>query len=90
MEVDATLFGKAVESNDAILAKKVFVDMDIPPASLCRPWYVSADVTVAFLMSVRFSALFLEALPLEHSQRVWDIFLFEGTFTSVILRSPDT
>lgn len=40
MEVDATLFGKAVESNDAALAKKVFVDMDIPPASLCRPWYV--------------------------------------------------
>ena len=37
--------------------------MDIPPASLCRPW---------------FTALFLEALPLEHSQRVWDIFLFEG------------
>ncbi|KIP02681.1 hypothetical protein PHLGIDRAFT_78784 [Phlebiopsis gigantea 11061_1 CR5-6] len=63
MEVDATLFGKAVEVNDPTLAKKVFVDMDIPPASLCRPW---------------FSALFLEALPLEHSQRVWDIFLFEG------------
>lgn len=30
-------------------------------------------------MCYRFSALFLEALPLEHSQRVWDIFLFEGT-----------
>lgn len=40
MEIDATLFGKAVEANDPALAKKVFVEMDIPPASLCRPWYV--------------------------------------------------
>ena len=63
IEIDSTLFGKAVESNDSAMAKKVFVEMDIPPASLCRPW---------------FTALFLEALPLEHSQRVWDIFLFEG------------
>ncbi|EKM60161.1 uncharacterized protein PHACADRAFT_82476 [Phanerochaete carnosa HHB-10118-sp] len=63
MEIDSTLFGKAVESNDSAMAKKVFVEMDIPPTSLCRPW---------------FTALFLEALPLEHSQRVWDIFLFEG------------
>lgn len=63
MEADAILFGKAVESMDSALAKKLFVEMDIPPASLCRPW---------------FSALFLEALPLEYSQRVWDIFLFEG------------
>jgi TBC1 domain family member 10 len=62
MEIDATLFGKAVEANEPAIAK-VFVEMDIPPASLCRPW---------------FTALFLEALPLEHSERVWDIFLFEG------------
>lgn len=86
MEVDATLFGKAVESNDAALAKKVFVDMDIPPASLCRPWYVSPCSSFdVLLMYCRFSALFLEALPLEHSQRVWDIFLFEGTFASCLV-----
>lgn len=40
MEIDATLFGKAVEMNDAAVAKKIFVEMDIPPASLCRPWSV--------------------------------------------------
>ncbi|KAJ3548368.1 hypothetical protein NM688_g5306 [Phlebia brevispora] len=63
MEVDASLFGKAVEANEPNIAKKVFIDMAIPPASLCRPW---------------FTALFMEALPSEHAQRVWDIFLFEG------------
>ncbi|KAF7798221.1 hypothetical protein EIP86_009438 [Pleurotus ostreatoroseus] len=63
MEVDASLFGKAVEANESAVAKKVFIDMAIPPASLCRPW---------------FTALFMEALPSEHAQRVWDIFMFDG------------
>ncbi|KAI0344356.1 TBC-domain-containing protein [Trametopsis cervina] len=63
LEVDATLFSKAMETNDPSLAKKIFVDADIPASSLCRPWFM---------------ALFLEALPFEHSQRVWDIFLYEG------------
>lgn len=64
MEVDASLFGRIVEGADAAFAQKVFVDMAIPPASLCRPW---------------FTALFMEALPSDHAQRVWDIFLFEGS-----------
>ncbi|KAI0682502.1 RabGAP/TBC [Cytidiella melzeri] len=63
LEVDATLFAKALEAIEPNLAKKIFSEMDIPPISLCRPW---------------FTALFLEALPFDHSQRVWDIFLFEG------------
>ena len=41
LDVDATLFGKAVEAMDSTVAKKVFVDLDIPPISLVRPWCVS-------------------------------------------------
>lgn len=40
MEVDASLFAKAVEANDAAIAKKIFVDMGIHPAQICRAWYV--------------------------------------------------
>ena len=40
LDVDATLFGKAVEAMDSTVAKKVFVDLDIPPISLVRPWCV--------------------------------------------------
>lgn len=41
MEADASLFSKAVEAMDAQVAKKVFVDMDMSPADICRPWFVS-------------------------------------------------
>lgn len=40
LEVDASLFAKALEANDPALAKKVFGDMAISPAAVCRPWYV--------------------------------------------------
>lgn len=40
LEIDATLLGKAIEANEPALAKKLFNDLDIPPISLCRPWYV--------------------------------------------------
>ncbi|KAL4244189.1 hypothetical protein ABKN59_010756 [Abortiporus biennis] len=63
LEVDASLFAKAVEANEPTIAKRLFVDMGIPPVDICRPW---------------FSALFVDALPSEYMQRVWDIFLFEG------------
>ncbi|KAH9947342.1 RabGAP/TBC [Amylocystis lapponica] len=63
LEVDASLFGKVVEANDAALAKKIFVDAAIPPVSICRPW---------------FTTLFVDALPSDYFHRVWDIFLFEG------------
>ncbi|KAI0070101.1 RabGAP/TBC [Panus rudis PR-1116 ss-1] len=63
LDVDATLFGKAVEANDAAVAKKVFVDMTIHPINLCRSW---------------FTTLFVDVLPVEYLYRVWDLFLFEG------------
>jgi len=63
LEVDAALFSRALESNDAQVAKKVLLDMSINPVDLCRPW---------------FSTLFVDALPLDYLNRVWDLFLYEG------------
>ncbi|KAJ7043133.1 rab-GTPase-TBC domain-containing protein [Mycena alexandri] len=63
IEVDAALFSRALEANDAQVAKKVLLDLSINPAELCRPW---------------FSTLFVDALPLDYLNRVWDLFLFEG------------
>ncbi|KAJ7221748.1 RabGAP/TBC [Mycena pura] len=63
LEVDAALFSRALEANDAQVARKVLVDMSINPVELCRPW---------------FSTLFVDALPLDYLNRVWDLFLFEG------------
>lgn len=63
IEVDAALFSKALEANDAPLAKRLFGDMAIPPVALCRSWFCS---------------LFAHALPPDTLHRVWDLFLFEG------------
>ena len=40
-DFDATLFARALEVNDAPLAKRIFVDMSIPPSTICRQWYVA-------------------------------------------------
>ncbi|KAH9974513.1 rab-GTPase-TBC domain-containing protein [Russula compacta] len=63
LDIDASLFAKAMETVDPTIAKKLFVDMAIPPIRVCRRWFLS---------------LFVEALPLAYFQRVWDIFLSEG------------
>ncbi|KAF7294733.1 Rab-GAP TBC domain-containing protein [Mycena indigotica] len=63
LEVDASLFSRALEANDPQLGKKILVELGINPVDLCRPW---------------FSTLFSDALPLEYLNRVWDLFLFEG------------
>ncbi|KAI0770873.1 rab-GTPase-TBC domain-containing protein [Trametes elegans] len=63
LEVDASLFAKALEANDAALAKKVLGDMAIPAATVCRPW---------------FTAVFADSLSQDYLLRVWDVFLFEG------------
>ncbi|KAJ7836619.1 rab-GTPase-TBC domain-containing protein, partial [Mycena leptocephala] len=63
LEVDAVLFSRTLEANDARVAKKVLTDMSINPVDLCRPW---------------FSTLFVDALPHDYLNRVWDLFLFEG------------
>ncbi|RPD53232.1 RabGAP/TBC [Lentinus tigrinus ALCF2SS1-7] len=63
LEVDATLFARALENNDAASANKVFGDMDIPPVVVCKAW---------------FTTVFADALPSEYLVRLWDVFLFEG------------
>ncbi|KIJ15825.1 hypothetical protein PAXINDRAFT_76480 [Paxillus involutus ATCC 200175] len=63
VEVDASLFSKALEVNDPVLAKKLYVQLSITPASITWPW---------------FSALFVGTLPTEYLHRVWDIFLYDG------------
>ncbi|KAF8055637.1 rab-GTPase-TBC domain-containing protein [Lyophyllum atratum] len=63
VDVDASLFSRALESVDPAVAKKMFTDLSIPPNALCRPWFTS---------------LFVGCLPSDYLNRVWDIFLFEG------------
>ncbi|KAF5368689.1 hypothetical protein D9615_010326 [Tricholomella constricta] len=63
LDVDASLFSRALESIDPSLAKKMFTDFAISPSSICRPWFTS---------------LFVGSLPPDYLNRVWDIFLFEG------------
>lgn len=41
LDYDATLFARALEANDAPLAKRILVDMSIPPLTICRQWYVT-------------------------------------------------
>ncbi|KDQ49613.1 hypothetical protein JAAARDRAFT_165497 [Jaapia argillacea MUCL 33604] len=63
LEVDASLFSKALEVNDHVVAKRLFGDMGIAPATVCRPW---------------FCAMFGGVLPPDFLHRVWDVFLYEG------------
>jgi hypothetical protein len=44
LEIDATLFSKALEVNDPALAKKLFVQLQLSPAAVCTPWYAHALV----------------------------------------------
>ncbi|KIK69890.1 hypothetical protein GYMLUDRAFT_528906 [Collybiopsis luxurians FD-317 M1] len=64
MEVDAALFSRALEANDVQVSKKVLVDMSMNPAHICFSW---------------FTTLFVGSLPGDYVNRVWDLFLFEGT-----------
>ncbi|KAG6856602.1 hypothetical protein H0H87_002694 [Tephrocybe sp. NHM501043] len=63
VDVDSTLFGRAMDTADPTLAKKLFGDFGLSPSAICRPWFTS---------------LFVGRLPSDYLNRVWDIFLFEG------------
>jgi hypothetical protein len=41
LDIDASLFAKALETVSPSIAKKLFVDMAIAPIRVCRPWSVS-------------------------------------------------
>lgn len=47
LDVDALLFSKALESNDAASAKKTLVDLSIPPAGVCKPWQVYVHIDLS-------------------------------------------
>ncbi|KLO06753.1 RabGAP/TBC [Schizopora paradoxa] len=63
MDVDASIFGKVIESTQPQLAKRLFAELGISPIEICRPW---------------FSSVFTTTLPPECVNRVWDVFLCEG------------
>ncbi|KAF8557153.1 RabGAP TBC [Imleria badia] len=63
IEIDASLFSRALEAIDPVLTKKLYVKLSIAPASITRPW---------------FSTLFVGSLSADHLHRVWDIFLYDG------------
>jgi len=41
LDLDATLFARALEVNDAPLARRILVDMSIPALTICRQWYIT-------------------------------------------------
>jgi TBC1 domain family member 10 len=63
LEVDATLFSKALENNDPQVFKKIMAEFSISPVKICYPW---------------FTGLFVGSLPTEYMNRIWDLFLYEG------------
>ncbi|KAF8627921.1 hypothetical protein AX15_004171 [Amanita polypyramis BW_CC] len=63
LEVDATLFSRALENNDAQVARRILMDKGIPPEVICGDWFTSVFVT---------------SLPTDYVNRVWDIFMYEG------------
>lgn len=63
LDVDASLFLKALEINDPAVSKRIFVDMAIQPMAICRPW---------------FCYVFTDSFTSDYLLRIWDVFLFEG------------
>jgi TBC1 domain family member 10 len=43
LDVDASLFAKAMETIDPVIAKKLFTDMGVTPVRVCRPWSVCSS-----------------------------------------------
>jgi TBC1 domain family member 10 len=38
VEVDASLFSKALETLDPPLSRKIFFDLGVDPSAMCKPW----------------------------------------------------
>ena len=54
IEIDASLFSKALETTDPVLTKKLYVQLSIAPASITRPWCVPFFITdVVKVLSLR-------------------------------------
>lgn len=81
MNVDTTLFVKAVEAMDSVLATRLFAELNVRPLELCGVWCaicVSFTTTKLTFWLIRFSSMFAGSLPLPHLHRVWDLFFYEG------------
>ena len=52
LDVDASLFAKAMETIDPTIAKKLFTDMAIAPIRICRPWLVFLDAVFVVRASI--------------------------------------
>ncbi|KAF5309492.1 hypothetical protein D9619_012495 [Psilocybe cf. subviscida] len=63
MDVDALLFTRALEANEPQVAKRLLVDVGLSGVAICSSW---------------FSGVFVGTLPVDHLNRIWDLFLFEG------------
>ncbi|KAF8637265.1 hypothetical protein AX17_002945 [Amanita inopinata Kibby_2008] len=63
LEVDSALFSRALENNDPQVAKKILMDMSIPPGRICAAWFTS---------------VFVDTLPTDYVNRIWDVFMYEG------------
>src|ERR1700761_8229833 len=48
LDADASLFGKAVETMDPQMSRKLFVDMGLRPIDMCRVWYVYGHRSLRF------------------------------------------
>jgi hypothetical protein len=82
LEVDAALLSRAIEANDPAVCKKLYVTLSIPPSAIAKSWFVSIYTCgiPCFLILHRFSTLFVGTLPVDYLHRIWDVFLYEGTW----------
>jgi hypothetical protein len=53
LEVDSALFSKALEVNDPALVKKLFVQLQLSPAAICKPWYARISSPWRWQLNVR-------------------------------------
>jgi hypothetical protein len=72
------------------LVKKLYVDLGISQTAVWQPWCVNflfphhssaSNVT----HHSRFASLVVQSLPVEYLNRVWDIFLYEGSRLVLLL-----
>lgn len=75
MEVDASLFNRVVEANDAQVAKKLYTDLGITQTAVCRPWCV-----ISIGVSFHFLILHPGLSPFSHSRYPSNIYIEYGTF----------
>lgn len=77
LEVDASLFGRALENNDPQLAKKVFGELAMSPSSRVVHGPSSLSLRLVSCLHWLLLSQVHDALPPDYLVRVWDVSLFE-------------